>query len=322
MMLTGGAVEKGRNYRIVSTKVGLLVLLSVLGIAISGCANGLQPPSPSVQPTADLCRRLTTDDFPSGYGMDGRQGYRDLLDSLINRYGQDAGLTRGDVRLYAVTGITKTIPGQPGVVAGEIACYSGPAAVAAGTRFQIILYTDALVGAPYCELENAIAHEFKHILQVEEHNLSCLGADDLGSYQTYEAEARYWADLMGYACDQCPGWPPHRSPPPEWSMCEAAVYHGQGPHKTTCTDTTRSPPLSFTGVTRGPQGCENIRTMYNQPGGWNPGCSPCVPISCSDYAQTYPHDDDFLKPWCDMYPDEIRCEPGYCDSVPNDPFCP
>jgi hypothetical protein len=108
------------------------------------------------------------------------------------------------------------------------------------------------------------------------------------------------------------------SPPPSWSFCEAYVHHGLGPARTTCVD--QGPPRTeLTSILKTIRACDNVRSAYSQ---WTPGCSACVQVSCTEYRQFDPLDSQFLEPWCQVNPGEYRCAPGFCDSVPNNDFCP
>lgn len=146
-------------------------------------------------PERDLCSTITTDDFKKGYGMNKMLQYKYYLDWLISTYGSAHGLESGDIKIYASYAEPPTMPGQPGVVAGEVVKFEGAAATAQGCKYQITIYRDALVGHTLSELYNTIAHEFKHILQDVEHGVG-IGSTD----PQYEQEVKEFANYLVPPC--------------------------------------------------------------------------------------------------------------------------
>jgi hypothetical protein len=120
--------------------------------------------------------------------------------STIRSYGAGIGIESGDIKINISPNVPPTHPGRPGVVGGRIVCHSGEAARTAGAKYRITLYKSAFFGKCRAQIFNTIAHEFKHILQVIENNLSCTGVENIAAY---EKESYTWADYIAPLCSNC-----------------------------------------------------------------------------------------------------------------------
>jgi len=139
----------------------------------------------------DYCDPANTDDF-YGNNLKALQHY---LNWLVREYGSPADLNVGDVKVNIDRSEPPVLPGGD-MVAGYISKVPSSLISMFGAKWQVNLYEKTLTGEPKAQTYNTIAHEFKHILQVIEHNLNINDVTIIGQYER-EAEdfANYLAPL-------------------------------------------------------------------------------------------------------------------------------
>lgn len=135
---------------------------------------------------------------------------KNLLDVLVLRYGSNYGLkVTNDNPKDICLAISHSEPderinenGNRGYVAGRINCWPGVVARARNCRYEIDLFEQAFARTNPCvqEVYNTVAHEFKHILQSIEFNLSC---DRTSDREDLETEAENFANSLFPLCNDC-----------------------------------------------------------------------------------------------------------------------
>lgn len=137
------------------------------------------------------CDKLRASDFKKEWELDKILPYRTYLDWLIRTFGESSGISKDDVRLWGSMEEPPITNNEKD--AAKTQCNEGVAAQVAA-KYVIYVYIRSHTGRTRADFYNTIAHEFKHVLQFEEHGTD---ADD----SAWESEAENFANGIAPPCN-------------------------------------------------------------------------------------------------------------------------
>lgn len=139
-------------------------------------------------PTAGRCAAARAGDFEGA----GATSLRLYLDWLVYAYGEPYVRDPGEIALALPPSGPR--PTEAGITAGEVSCH-GPDARPA---FRITLFPAALEGRPLQAAYGALAHEFRHVIQIRRDGLACRPTP--ATKAPLEKEAENWARRLMPPC--------------------------------------------------------------------------------------------------------------------------
>ena len=146
-------------------------------------ALGAQP-----LPTQGRCEAAVAADFEGA----GATALRLYLDWLVYAYGAPYVTDPAEVSLALPDSHPR--PSEAGITAGEVSC-GNPGH---GAAFRITLFRKALEGRPLQAAYGALAHEFRHVVQIRRDGLACKPTP--ATKRALEQEAEDWARTLMPPC--------------------------------------------------------------------------------------------------------------------------